>query len=279
MSDNDPETVLATATAAAAVEFGDDLVAAFTLGSLAHGGFAPLVSDVDLALVLRVTDGETGSRVRDVVGRVQRDAPGVLAARLSVFWADSDTVRRGPAAAPARLPAVDRLDLLDSGVLRRGADVRAGADRPDRATMVAEASAFAVARFEESWRAGIADPASLLRGGPRPVTKTVLFPVRFLHTLRTGEIGRNDDAVASYAAGGGAHRELAIAALGWRSDGLDDRDTASALLSRHLAGLHREFVDAHLDAVPADDPSRAGLSAMRAALDVVGARPGRGGPY
>ncbi len=31
---------------------GPRLVAAYALGSLAHGGFSPLVSDVDLGLVL-----------------------------------------------------------------------------------------------------------------------------------------------------------------------------------------------------------------------------------
>ncbi|MFP5070040.1 hypothetical protein ACLFMI_10280 [Pseudonocardia nantongensis] len=274
MDDDPEEAVLAAATAAAVAESGDGLVAVLTLGSLAHGGFAPLVSDVDLALVLRTTGEDTAGRVHDVVQRTRLNAPGVLAERLSVFWADSDAVRHGPGAAPARLPAVDRLDLIDSGVLRHGMDVRDGAARPGRETMVAEAAAFAVERFDDAWFAGIADPVALLRGGPRPVTKTVLFPVRFLHTLRTGEIGRNAAAAASYATAGGAHRELVTAAQAWRTEGLGDRTVAVDLLSAQLAGLYREFVDAHLDALPENDPSRPGLAALRRAIDAVSSRTG-----
>lgn len=114
------------------------------------------------------------------------------------------------------------------------------------------------------------DPAALVRSGPRPVTKTVLFPVRFLHTLRTGEIGRNEAAVASYA---GEHRSLAEAALAWRTGGLADPVAAVDLVGAHLVGLYREFVDAHLDALPAGDPSRPGLRTLRDTLDALAEAP------
>lgn len=262
--DRAAEAVLTAATAAAVAGFGDDLVAVHTIGSLAHGGFAPLVSDVDVALVLRRTDARTAGRVHRLTGRVRSGSASVLAERLSVFWADPDTVRHGPGRAPARLPAADRLDLVDSGVLRHGADVRAGAVRPDRATLVAEAAAFALARFGADRAGALTDPDGLVRAGPRPVTKTVLFPVRFLHTLRTGQVGRNDAAAASYT---GPHRALDAAALRWRTAGLGDRAAASGLLAAHLPGLYREFVDAHLAALPAGAATRAGLAALRDAVD------------
>ena len=46
------EAVLAQALAAYQTALGSRLVAAYALGSLAHGGFSPLVSDVDIGLVL-----------------------------------------------------------------------------------------------------------------------------------------------------------------------------------------------------------------------------------
>lgn len=266
----DGETVLAAATTEAVAAFGDELVAVYTLGSLAHGGFAPEVSDVDVALVVRSTGGPTASRVHDVVERVRDRVPGALSQRLSVFWADPATVRRGRGGSPARLPAVDRLDLLEHGVLRHGTDVRDGAVRPDHAELVAGSAAFLAERVDGEWLAGIADPAALLRGGARTVTKTVLFPVRFLHTVRTGEIGRNDDAVAAYAQAGGPHAELATAALDWRRGSVRDRGAASELLTAHLPALYRECVDAHLAALPADDGSVPALHALRDALVVAG---------
>ena len=47
------EAVLTQAVAAYRAAFGSRLAAGYALGSLAHGGFSPLVSDVDLGLVLQ----------------------------------------------------------------------------------------------------------------------------------------------------------------------------------------------------------------------------------
>jgi predicted nucleotidyltransferase len=46
------QAVLAEAVSAYRQALGERLVAAYALGSLAHGGFSPLVSDVDLCVVL-----------------------------------------------------------------------------------------------------------------------------------------------------------------------------------------------------------------------------------
>jgi hypothetical protein len=57
------ERVLAEAAEAYRVALGDRLLAAYALGSLAHGGFSELVSDIDLGLIvsdpLRPEDDET----------------------------------------------------------------------------------------------------------------------------------------------------------------------------------------------------------------------------
>lgn len=47
------EAVLARAAAAYQAALGSRLIAGYALGSLAHGGFCPLVSDVDLGLILQ----------------------------------------------------------------------------------------------------------------------------------------------------------------------------------------------------------------------------------
>jgi predicted nucleotidyltransferase len=46
------DDVLADAVRAGRESLGGRLLAAYALGSLAHGGFSPLVSDVDVALIL-----------------------------------------------------------------------------------------------------------------------------------------------------------------------------------------------------------------------------------
>lgn len=47
------EAVLARAVSAYRAALGSRLLAGYALGSLAHGGFSALVSDVDLGLILR----------------------------------------------------------------------------------------------------------------------------------------------------------------------------------------------------------------------------------
>ena len=47
------EAVLARAVSAYRDALGSRLIAGYALGSLAHGGFSPLVSDVDLGLILQ----------------------------------------------------------------------------------------------------------------------------------------------------------------------------------------------------------------------------------
>lgn len=59
--------MLDTAVVAAREVFTDRFEAAFALGSLAYGGFAPLASDIDLALVLRDVARQTPAEV-DRVG-------------------------------------------------------------------------------------------------------------------------------------------------------------------------------------------------------------------
>ena len=74
---------------------GSRLVAAYGLGSLAHGGFSPQVSDVDLCLVLAdPLDPGDEETVRGVAETV-RSGGTPLHARLSVFWASPSTLRGG----------------------------------------------------------------------------------------------------------------------------------------------------------------------------------------
>jgi hypothetical protein len=87
------EAVLTEAVASYRAVLGPRLLAGYALGSLAHGGFSPLVSDVDLALILagplRPADR---LMIRRVAGQVRSGGSG-LHERLSVFWGSPATPR------------------------------------------------------------------------------------------------------------------------------------------------------------------------------------------
>jgi hypothetical protein len=251
------EAVLARAVSAYRAALGSRLVAGYALGSLAHGGFSSLVSDVDLGLVLqdplRATD-------RMTIGRVARSLrTAALDERLSVFWGTPATLRgrrRG-----GRFPPLDRLDLLDHGRLLTGQDARSGVARPDRAELLVAGAEFAlrylggVRRLPGRLRRGPEDddvltqirtPARLVSQGPRRLTKIVLFPVRFLFTAETGQVGANTLAAERYLADAYAPAtELVTAALAWRRQPPAD-DEAIALVARELVPLYIHYIDDHV---------------------------------
>jgi hypothetical protein len=240
------ERVLDEAVRAARRVFGRRLEAAFALGSLAHGGFAPQVSDVDLALVVREVGPATRLRLYLVRWIARRRCGPGPADRLSVFWGRWSDVHRG-AADGVRLPPVDRLDLLEHGRLLAGTDRRAGAVPPTADDLVLDGATFTDRLYDDAHVARLRTPADLLAAGARLVTKAVLFPVRFLWTLHTGLAGANADAVRWYTAEHrGAHAPLVEAAGRWRHDGVHPGDAVALdLLATHLLPLQREFLAAY----------------------------------
>jgi hypothetical protein len=85
------EAVLAQALAAFQTALGSRLVAAYALGSLAHGGFSPLVSDVDIGLVLADPLRLTDRVMLRSVGNAVRSGGSELHQRVSVFWGTPGT--------------------------------------------------------------------------------------------------------------------------------------------------------------------------------------------
>jgi hypothetical protein len=122
------EAVLAEAVAAARAALGARLMAAYALGSLAHGGFSPLVSDVDLALVLTDPPTSADPETLRLLAETVKAGGSPLHQRLSVFWGTPATLRGETDG--GRFPPLDRLDLLQNGRLLAGDDVRS--DLPDR---------------------------------------------------------------------------------------------------------------------------------------------------
>jgi len=257
------EAVLAQALAAFQTALGPRLIAAYALGSLAHGGFSPQVSDVDLGLVLddpfRVKDRFT---IRGVAGAV-RVGGSPLHERLSVFWGTPSTLRG--TVSGGRFPPLDRLDLLEYGRLLAGADARDAVARPGRRELLVAGAQFALGALGGDLDiAGrvkglvmrdkrgddpvqeIRTPALLASRGPRRVTKVVLFPVRFLFTAATGRVGTNALAAEHYLASPDAPaRSLVAAAVAWRAAPPAEEE-ASALLGRELLPLYLHYIDDHV---------------------------------
>ena len=270
--------ILQAAAEAARNRLGGRLEAAYAIGSLAHGGFAPAVSDVDLALVVDRADADAGFAIErahlDALARYAGTPQQVLAERLSIFWSDwahlADGTEKG------RFPATDRLDLLDSGVPLFGADRRAECRRPGRDDLLLDSATFAVRRFgDPDHLRTLRDPDGLAAHGARTVTKTVLFPVRLLYTATTGRLGRNDAAAEWYTATPQPGRILVDTALRWRTEGIDDPYAAAGLLRRGLLPLYAHAIErlGHHTAQAGHPELATRLARLRAALATMSPSP------
>jgi hypothetical protein len=262
----DGERVLVEAAEAYQAGLGDRLLAAYALGSLAHGGFSELVSDVDLGLIvsdpLEPADGET---IQAVAAAEKSKGP-PLHERLSVFWGTPATL--GGERNGGRFPALDRLDLIENGRLLIGSDdARRSLPAPTARELLVTGAEFALDHLagiprpaelpgaglgsmqpaEENGVEEIRSPDLLLRRGVRRVTKLVLFPVRFLYTAATSRVGTNHAAVARYLQDGQAPgTTLVAAALAWRTAPPPDQALALKLLREQLLPLYLYYIHDHI---------------------------------
>ena len=88
-------------------ELGAELLGAYLIGSLAHGGFSRRYSDVDMAVVTESgLSPQTLDHVRAQAAALSAD----WGPKLSVFWTDRH-FRLG------RFPPLDRIDYIDHGIV------------------------------------------------------------------------------------------------------------------------------------------------------------------
>ncbi|HSC04224.1 MAG TPA: hypothetical protein VLC49_12915 [Solirubrobacteraceae bacterium] len=252
--------VVDDAVRSARERLGAGLLSAYAIGSLAHGGFRPAVSDVDVALL---TDRQPD---RDVVGIVAlvaadvRDTGHALADRLSIFHAPWASFCDPPP--DARFPPIDRYDLVHFGILVDGIDHRSVYGVEPAAGQIRE-QAVAYALRGVTGLQLAADLRALEDGGVtvHDATKIVLWPVRLQHVCDTGQPTGNAAAVEHYLGLADArHRSLVRDALGWRDLGaLPDPRTALERIVGEIHDLHAEVFRRLGDRV--DMPRREELAA------------------
>lgn len=232
------EAVLQAAAREAKRDFEGRLRAAYALGSLAHGGFAPNVSDVDLGLVL---DGplreKDEARVEGVSARIH-EAPMPLSGRLSIFWGSLASLRGEKTG--GRFPAIDRLDLVRHGRLLAGRDVRNQIPVPDRRTLDVESAKFALRRLAApEHMEKVSKPRQLLAGGLIPLTKAILLPVRVLYVVKTGCVGESEAAARHYLhQRSGPSAKLVRRGLTLRTEPFSEKDALVDLMSAGLLKLY-----------------------------------------
>ncbi|HEY3640661.1 MAG TPA: hypothetical protein VGL31_06185 [Xanthobacteraceae bacterium] len=163
---------------------GSELIGAYLIGSLAHGGFSARYSDIDVALV-------TGAGLSPpALDRLRSDAIALSAAwgpKVSVFWADRHF-------SVGRFPPLDRVDYLDHAVaLMEREYVRPARPALEEIRDYLRGAPFAT--WAERARS-FATAQALAPKDHKPYLRTLLYPGRFCYSWMTGRMGSNDEAVA-----------------------------------------------------------------------------------
>jgi len=159
------------------------LVEVYKLGSLAHGGFSKIYSDIDVGLLLNCT--EPPAAMPALIAEAKAlDAE--YSKKLSVFWGNPDCNW-------GRLPVIDRLDLLDHGVpLLHG--VRPSFRRPTKDEIHQEQ----IQSIERSWKSRLPELSRLTTLEPKhrkPYIRAILYAARLIYTWDKLAVDSNDRAV------------------------------------------------------------------------------------
>lgn len=164
-------------------QLGSSLVEVYQLGSLAHGGFSSIYSDIDVALLLSCAAPPAGI---DTWITDAKNLHPEFGKKLSVFWGN-------PAYAWGRLPVLDRLDLLDHGLALMRSH-KAEFSRPARA----EIENALLESIEKSWKPRINELSRLTALDPaqrKPYVRAVLYPARLIYSWDFLAVDSNDRAV------------------------------------------------------------------------------------
>jgi hypothetical protein len=229
--------------------FDSRLVACYALGSLAHGGFSPIVSDIDLGLILQDPLLDNDQALINQIQSIVTSTKAPLAERLSLFWTSVSVLETGKLG--GRFPLHDRLDLIEHGKLLRGSDIKSRITRPSKRDILIDSSQFALDHlYTETIVEQIKKPEKLVDKDIRYMTKIILFPVRLLYTARTGNIGYNQDSVLHYLKmNQGKKSELVECAYHWRQRPPSSTNGIVDLLIDNLRSLYLEFLEEYYSAM------------------------------
>src|SRR5215468_3461059 len=149
-------------------KLGSSLLEAYKIGSLAHGGFSPIYSDLDVGLILSCLSPPVE------MDRMIAEAKGLddeYGKKISIFWGN-------PECDWGRLPALDRQDLLDHGVPllnNRKPDFR----RPTKNQI----------------REQLSQSRELEPKERKPYIRAILYPARLIYSWDNLVVDSNDRAV------------------------------------------------------------------------------------
>jgi predicted nucleotidyltransferase len=165
-------------------QLGEQLIGAYLIGSLAHGGFSRRYSDIDMALITEVAlDTAALTTLRGLAA----ECDATLNQKLSVFWSDRSFTL-------GRLPPLDRIDYLDRAVVLTERE-RVLPVRPTLHEIRVYLSGAPFTNWTDNAHR-FAGMSALAPTDHKTFIRTLLYPARLVYSWSTGLMGSNEEAVA-----------------------------------------------------------------------------------
>jgi len=235
-------------SASAQEVFGHRCLSVYIMGSLARGGFSEVASDIDIGLLfgeaLKESDSST---IEAIQTRVVKNYPQINN-NVSIFWGSIESINGTIDA--GRYPPFDRLDLVDHALLLSGTEVRDQLIRPTQEELEIASAEFSIDYLGNEERISEFLNCELItKKGAVYVTKTVLFPARFLYLANTGKIAGNDVSYQYYIDNfSGSDAELVDNGYQWRLNSLPENiDSVTQKLDKGLVPLYLNFIDTYVE--------------------------------
>ncbi len=230
--------------------FADRCVAVYIMGSLSRGGFSEYASDIDLGIILGSTDSVTDLEINNLVETL-RAKHVAIKNNVSVFWGSVETINGCESG--GRYPPFDRLDLIEHATLLWGQDVRDQLNLPSQKDLEISCVEFALEKLASTERTQeFFDCQKIAIQGIVYVTKTILFPARFIYLLKSGVIAGNEASADYYVTNYllGPDAILVNKGYQWRVHGFPERfDEVAECLQIGLVPLYVRFIDLYIDAM------------------------------
>ncbi len=234
--------------------FGDRCTAVYIMGSLARGGFSEIASDIDIGVIISgcIQDSDLIEIENIQSTSVKKHAS--VKNNVSIFWGNIESINGVVDA--GRYPPFDRLDLIDHALLLSGVDIRDELIKPTKKELEIASADFALGYLGSSERINEFYNCDLISNkGTVYVTKTILFPARFIYLEKTGKIAGNDVSHQYYVDNfAGDDTELVRNGYQWRLNSLpQELGIVTDLLNDGLIGLYHKFIDIYADRMGAHE--------------------------
>lgn len=228
--------------------FKNRCIAIYLMGSLARGGFSEVASDIDIGIILDSPLQEDDQSNIDKSRSIARNKSPEIKNSVSIFWGSLDSINGIIDA--GRYPPFDRLDLIDHALLLTGTDIRSELIKPDKKELEISGAEFALnslgykERIKEFF-----DCARITQKGTVYVTKTILFPARFIYLERIGEIAGNEISCQYYIDNfSGDDAKLVRYGYQWRLHSLpEDSSLVTEQLNKGLIELYHNFIEIYIE--------------------------------